>query len=345
MLNSIFDAIFNAIMPLFSMHTNLLIAIQTLSPDIFLILVGLLAVCVGSFINVVVYRLPIMLEAEFNQAAQAYVYQLNEADLTQSTESKKIIEQTNNLNELNNLNDLSQNTDAVQQNQRFNLSYPKSHCPHCGHQLAWYDNIPILGWLVLKGRCRYCSAPISMRYPLVELFTLLLSIAVAYTAFNSHYAANNNLLAFMYLVFVWQLITISLIDADTQLLPQQLTLFLIATGFVHACYAQHINAQESILACVSIFILLWSIAYIFKIIKQVDGMGDGDPYLIAGIAAWLGFMPALWVLFLAAILGLLSLVIRMIVTKQTMQAQIAFGPCLAVSGLIIMVIDMLGILR
>ena len=262
--------------------------------------VALLGLLVGSFLNVVVHRLPIMMENELRLDAQWLAAKdagLPEPDFTQPPET-------------------------------FNLAHPRSACPHCGYQIKAIDNVPIVSWLLLKGRCRSCQAPISKRYPLVELATAVLSLLVAYII--GPYSA-----VLLALPFVWVLIALTLIDADTQLLPDQLTLPLIWAGLVVATFdAWPVSLTDALWGAVAGYLSLWSVFHVFKLLTGKHGMGAGDFKLLAALGAWLGWQMLPMIILLSSLVGACVGLIAIALAKMGAKAPMAFGPYLAGAGFI-----------
>lgn len=262
------------------------------------VLIAVLGLCIGSFLNVVIYRTVVIMHYEWQQECQ---------DLLQSELSN--CESSN-----------SDTTYAVP----MSLSFPASHCPQCQHSIRWYDNIPLLSWALLKGKCRHCQHAIGLRYPLIELLSMLSALAVVYV-----YGPTWAMLAG--LGFTWMLIALTFIDFDSQLLPDRYTLPLAAAGLlVNSFGVYHLSAAEAIWGYVIGFLSLWSVYFIFKKITGKEGMGYGDFKLLAALGAWLGpFMLPLVILlssFFGAIIGLILLKIR----KENQP--FAFGPYLAIAA-------------
>lgn len=262
---------------------------------------GLLAalwigLCLGSFLNVVIYRLPIMLRRGW------------EADL------REILEQP---------------TEAPI-DEPFDLARPRSRCPSCGTQIKAWQNIPVISWVALKGRCGACQAPIPFRYPAIEILTGIATLAVV------------ALFGFTWLglaaaVYTWVLIAATFIDFDTQLLPDQLTLPLLWLGilvnFTDGFGAGAIvDLESSLIGAMAGYLFLWSTYWGFKLITGREGMGYGDFKLLGAIGAWLGFQLLPGVILIAALSGLAYAGITFVRGKRESAQPIAFGPFLAVAG-------------
>jgi leader peptidase (prepilin peptidase)/N-methyltransferase len=263
-----------------------------------LLIVGLV---VGSFLNVVIYRLPIMLEREWQaQAAEVLA------------------------------------TSPPQAEKPFNLSMPPSACPACKAPIKAWQNIPVLSWLALGGRCAACKGRISLRYPLVELTTGLLSAGVAW-----HFGFSSA--AFCALLVTWTLVALAGIDIDHQLLPDTLTLPLMWLGLLAATVvgpmagaSLPVSANDAIMGASAGYMSLWLVFHIFKLLTGKEGMGYGDFKLYAALGAWLGWklLPLIIVLSAAtgAVLGILMIVLR----GRDKAAPMPFGPYLAAAGWIAM---------
>ncbi len=256
-------------------------------------LVAFLGLCVGSFLNVVIYRLPRMMESEWRSDCSIILKdQLNPNHAPYVFES-------------------------------MTLSKPASRCPSCAHKIRWYENIPLLSWIALRGRCSACGASIGVRYPVVELLTLLASL----TVFLVFGPTAKMLCA---LVLTWALIALTGIDFDTQLLPDRITLPLAAAGLFVNAQSLFVSPTQAIWGYVVGFLVLWVVYIIFKIITGKEGMGYGDFKLLAALGAWLGplQLPLIILLssFVGAIVGLVLLKIR-----QENQP-FAFGPYIAIAG-------------
>ncbi len=249
--------------------------------------IGLL---VGSFLNVVIYRLPIMMQREWRSDCLEF--------LKQPSESK---------------------------DEPLNLLLPRSRCGECGHKITALENIPIISYLVLRGKCSSCHTPISIQYPLVELFTGFISFFVAW-----HFGVS--LQTLMVLIFSWSLIAASGIDVSHKLLPDSITLPLLWLGILLAYFNVFIDLESSVIGAMAGYMSLWSVYIIFKIITGKEGMGHGDFKLLAVLGAWMGWK-ILFVIILTSSLVGATVGITMILLKKTSRAtQIPFGPYLAAAG-------------
>lgn len=245
---------------------------------------------VGSFLSMLSHRLPFMLQTAWEQEARAFLKQPTTEPTTP-----------------------------------YNLCIPRSTCPHCHTQIAWYDNIPIISWLVLKGRCRQCHARISGRYPLTELTTALVSYWVATTL-------PWGLPLFAALVFSWCLIALSIIDFEHYLLPDQLTLPLLWLGLGVNMTGAFIPLEQAVIGAMGGYLGLWSLFWGYKFLTGKEGLGYGDFKLLAALGAWLGYTALPLVLFIAAITSLSVAVVLLLCKKMKADSPLPFGPYLALAG-------------
>ncbi len=252
-----------------------------------------IAACVGSFLNVVIHRLPLMMEAEWQSQC---------AELSGGA--------TPNL--------------AIP---KFNLAVPKSHCPKCNYQLRAIDNIPIVSFLFLKGKCRNCHAPISLRYPLIELVTGLGSASLI-LFFGPNFLGYSSLFLF------WSLLCLTLIDLDTQLLPDSITLPLVWMGLLVNLDQGFTDIHSSVIGAAAGYLSLWSIYWLFKLITGKEGMGYGDFKLLAALGAWLGWQLLPVIILLSSVVGAITGIALIIFAKHGRQQPIPFGPYLAGAGCI-----------
>lgn len=261
----------------------------TQSPAVFYLLVAIFSLCIGSFLNVVIYRTPLILQREWQNECQHYL-----------NPDKNLPKQ-----------------------ETFNLSLPASHCPQCQHALCWYHNIPLVSWLLLAGKCYFCKKPIGVRYPLVELLTLICSLCVAYV-----FGPTLQMLAG--LIFTWTLITLSFIDFDSQLLPDRFTLPLAAAGLLLNSFTLYTTPSSAIWGYVVGFLSLWSVYMLFKLLRNKEGMGFGDFKLLAALGAWLGLSMLPLIILLSSCVGAIIGMILLKIRKADLP--FAFGPYLAAAG-------------
>lgn len=244
----------------------------------------------GSFMNVVIYRLPKIMEQEWH----------------------------NNCLEL-------QGKDISTQ-QQFTLAKPRSHCPHCGHAIKAFENIPVISYLLLKGRCSACKTSISIRYPLVEMLTGAL---IGLTSWQFGYTTAT--------LFAWAfalaLIALTFIDFDTQLLPDDITLPLLWLGLLFNLNFGFTDLKSAVIGAMAGYLVLWSVFWLFKIIRGKEGMGYGDFKLLAAIGAWFGWKLLPAVILLSSTLGAVIGIALIILTKRGKDVPIPFGPFLAIGGI------------
>lgn len=270
------------------------------SPVIFSVACLVLGLLVGSFLNVVIYRLPIMLERGWQQECEAYLAQSEN-------------------------NEVSEPPHQPEKNPTFNLAKPDSHCPHCQHKISPWENIPVISFLLLGGKCRSCKSSISYRYPLVELLTGVLSFIVAH-----HFGFGFP--ALFALVLTWSLIALSLIDYDTQLLPDVITLPLVWLGLLLSLWSVYVDSATSIIGAVAGYMVLWTIYQLFKLATGKEGMGFGDFKLLAVLGAWLGWQYIPTIILLSSLAGAVIGISLIVLKKHNKNKPIPFGPYLAIAG-------------
>ncbi len=270
---------------------TLLLELAHSLPWLYFSLVFLFSLMIGSFLNVVIHRLPIMLEREWQAEYRGYFTH----DEEQSTEP------------------------------RYNLMVPRSACPHCGHAITALENIPLLSWLWLKGRCGECQAPISARYPLVELLTALLSLAVAMVITPGW----GTLAA---LLLTWVLVALTFIDLDKMLLPDQLTLPLLWGGLLFNLAGGFVPLTDAVIGAMAGYLVLWSLYWAFKLLTGKEGMGYGDFKLLAALGAWLGWQALPIILLLSSLVGAVIGISLIALQKHHQGKPIPFGPYLAIAG-------------
>lgn len=251
----------------------------------------LLGLIVGSFLNVVIYRLPQMMREEWQREC---------ADVQGMAAPEAA-------------------------GPRLTLSTPGSHCPHCGHAIAPLENIPILSYLFLRGRCSACAAPISLRYPLVEAMTALLSLAVVW-----HFGPGWEAAAA--LVLTWGLVALAGIDLDTQLLPDTISQPLLWLGLLLSLVGLFSDPQASILGAAGGYLSLWLIFHLFRLATGKEGMGYGDFKLLAVFGAWLGWAALPQIALFSAVVGALVGGVLILSGRQDRDLPIPFGPYLAAAG-------------
>ena len=252
---------------------------------------GLLGLCVGSFLNVVIHRLPKMMEQDWH--AQC-------ADLRGETPSTATA---------------------------LTLARPRSRCPSCGHQITALENIPIISYLLLRGRCSSCGTSISLRYPVVEAVTGLLS-AYAVWHFGPTLQGAGALL------LIWALIALTGIDFDTQLLPDSITLPLLWLGLAFNLAGTYVDLFSAVIGAMIGYLTLWSVFWLFKLATGKEGMGFGDFKLLAALGAWLGWQMLPAIILLSSIVGAVVGISLIVATRHGRNTPIPFGPYLAAAGII-----------
>lgn len=255
------------------------------------VILGIFGLLVGSFLNVVVYRLPKMMQQESDN----YVAHETGRELPHQ--------------------------------ETYNLTMPRSACPHCGHKITALENIPIISYLVIGGKCTGCKAPISIRYPLVELFTCLLSAGMIW-----HFGSGIAGLSAMF--FGYFLIAMTLIDADTQLLPDDLTLPLLWLGLLVNLNGTFTSLPSAVIGAAAGYLSLWSVYWLFKLATGKEGMGYGDFKLLAALGAWMGWSMLPVIILLSSVVGAVVGIVLIIMSKMGKNTPLPFGPYLAGAGLI-----------
>ena len=263
------------------------------NPAIFILVAGVIGLLVGSFLNVVIHRLPIMMEREWNTQCRELFGQECPAE---------------------------EESDEV-----FNLSKPRSRCPRCDHAITAIENIPVFSYLILGGKCKGCGDKISARYPIVELLTATLTAIVAWR-FGFGWPAFGGIL------LTWALIALSGIDFDTQLLPDSITLPLLWLGIAFNLFGTFTDLQSSVIGAMAGYLSLWSVYWIFKIITHKDGMGFGDFKLLAVIGAWLGWKILPLTIILSSLAGAIIGISLIVFKSHGREVPIPFGPYLAIAG-------------
>jgi leader peptidase (prepilin peptidase)/N-methyltransferase len=255
------------------------------------LIAGIFGLMIGSFLNVVIHRVPKMMQRESDN----YV----------AHESGKPLPHT----------------------ERYNLMVPRSACPHCGHQITALENIPVISYLFLRGKCSKCKAPISARYPIVELLTAIAS-ALLIWRFGS------GLAGLAALLFAWMLIAMTLIDADTQLLPDDLTLPLLWCGLLVNLNGTFVPLDEAVIGAVAGYLSLWSVYWLFKLATGKEGMGYGDFKLLAALGAWLGWKMLPVIILLSSVVGAVVGIALIVFARHGRDKPIPFGPYLAAAGML-----------
>ncbi|RZL04468.1 MAG: prepilin peptidase [Rubrivivax sp.] len=255
---------------------------------------AVLGLCVGSFLNVVIHRMPLMLERQWRADSAAML------DLPPKEEEAPLT-----------------------------LSKPASRCPSCGHTIRWYENIPLLSWLALRGQCAKCGTRISVRYPLIELTTALLFAACGW-----RFGAQPTTL--LWCGFVAVLVAASAIDWDTTLLPDDLTLPLLWAGLIAAALGWTLPLHQAVWGAVAGYLSLWSVYWLFKLATGKEGMGFGDFKLLAALGAWLGWQMVLPVVLASSIIGAVVGIGMKLSSTLREGHYVPYGPFLGGAGLVVM---------
>jgi len=269
---------------------NMISAIQ-LYPVYFYIIVGILGLLVGSFLNVVIYRLPIMMDREWRKECTTFL-QLDQPDKIEET---------------------------------FNLILPRSSCPNCHHKLSVIENIPIISFIVLGGKCKECKENISIRYPLVEAASCLLTVIVALKFGLSIQTS-------LALLLTWALIVLTVIDYDYKLLPDNITLPFLWLGIIANIYGLFTDINSSLFGAIYGYLILWFVYIVFKIVTGKEGMGHGDFKLLALLGAWLGWQLLPLIIIISSLLGTVIGVGLILFKSHDKSQPIPFGPYLALGG-------------
>ncbi|RTE65256.1 prepilin peptidase [Amphritea opalescens] len=289
------------------------------TPWLAIALTAVFSLLIGSFLNVVIYRLPLMMEREWQQMAEDAAATENHAILVQSSATDQPLSSI----EPSDASEQPANNDATE---AFNLSQPASTCPHCGHLIRWYENIPLISYfLILRGRCSGCQKPISLRYPLIELTTATISAFLVYQfGFNPA--------AFAIVFFSWCLITLTAIDIDHQLLPDKITLPLLWIGLILNSFDYFTSLPSALWGAVLGYLSLWSVYWLFKLITGKEGMGYGDFKLLAALGAWAGAEMLPLIILASSLIGAIIGGLMIVIRRQGSQTPMPFGPYLAGAG-------------
>ena len=270
------------------------------NPVSFIACAAVLGLVIGSFLNVVIYRLPVLMEREWHEQCAEY---LGESDQSDERDPE-----------------------------RFNLVVPRSRCPTCGHGITALENIPVVSWLFLRGRCSACGAGISIRYPAIEALSGIMSAVVAW-----HFGFG--VPAVCALLFTWALIALSFIDIDQQLLPDSITLPCLWLGLSINLFGVFATLENSVLGAIAGYGVLWGLFHLFRLLTGKEGMGFGDFKLLAFIGAWLGWQGLPVTIFGASLIGAVVGISMIVFRRHDRNIPIPFGPYLAGAGWISMLWD------
>jgi len=267
------------------------------SPALLISAVFLLGLTVGSFLNVVIHRIPEMMKREWRE------------------QSIEFLE----------LEDQYQNEDKS----TYNLIKPDSHCPKCDHKIRWFENIPLISYVVLRGKCSNCKTPISARYPIVELLTGIFSALIAWKFGFS-------LQTFSAIFLTWGIVAMVGIDYDHQLLPDSLTLPLLWLGLIVNTQNLFTTLPSAVIGAAAGYLSLWSIYWIFKLVTGKEGMGHGDFKMLAMVGAWLGWVVLPMTILISAVVGLCVMLPQMLFMGRDRTKAFAFGPFIGIAGWIML---------
>jgi len=256
-----------------------------------------LGLIIGSFLNVVIYRLPVMMQREWTEQCHEF--------LELEDDHKKTSDNPATLN----------------------LAKPDSHCPKCKHELTAFENIPILSYLLQAGKCRNCKAPISLRYPLIEAVTGIVTLLIAYQYGYSW-------LTLAILLLTWSLIVLTMIDYDHQLLPDDITIPILWLGLIINYFGLITTLEAAVLGAVAGYLILWAVYWLFKILTGKEGMGQGDFKLLAALGAWMGWQALPQIILLSSLIGALIGIGLILIKGRDKNIPIPFGPYLAGAGFV-----------
>lgn len=261
------------------------------SPELFTLLLLIIGLLVGSFLNVVIYRLPVMMDIGWKKECKEYLE-------LEDTETKT---------------------------EPFNLMVPLSRCPICKSEIKPYQNIPVISYILLKGKCSNCKAHIALRYPLIEAFTGITSAIVAWSF-------GYDIATLFALLLTWSLIALSFIDIDHQLLPDSITLPMLWLGLFLSIFSIYTDTTSSIIGAIAGYLSLWTVYQLFKLATGKEGMGYGDFKLLALFGAWLGWQYIPLIILLSSLVGAIIGISMIVFTKKDRNIPIPFGPYLAAAG-------------
>ena len=266
----------------------------------FVFVVGLLGLVVGSFLNVVIHRLPLMMQTTWRRQCEEF--------LQPTTTDEQPVEP---------------------KHEPFNLVVPRSRCPHCGHMISASENIPVISYVLLKGKCSNCGTRISPRYPIIEAVTAILSVIVAWQlGFGWATAAG--------LLLTWALVALSMIDFDHQLLPDSITLPFLWLGLGIAFFNVFCDLNTSVIGAMAGYLALWSVYWAFKLLTGKEGMGYGDFKLLGMFGAWLGWHDLPVIILLSSLVGAVVGISLIVLRGRDKNIPIPFGPYIATAGWISM---------
>jgi leader peptidase (prepilin peptidase)/N-methyltransferase len=272
---------------------------------------GMIGLILGSFLNVVIHRMPRMMQRESDDYLASESENREEATLLGSAVMSVSI----------------QSNIPLPHADHYNLSVPRSACPVCKHKITALENIPVVSYLALRGKCSECGTPISIRYPIVELLTGALSAFLIW-----HFGSG--VMGLASLVFGYLLIAMSFIDADTQFLPDNLTYPLLWCGLLLNLQGVIVPLGDAVIGAMAGYLFLWLVNLVFKLVRKIDGMGHGDFKLLAALGAWLGWKMLPIIVLFSALVGSVVGITLILVAKHGRNKAIPFGPYLAGAGMI-----------
>ena len=264
-----------------------------LDPVVAIVVATAVGLCVGSFLNVVIHRLPKILERGWQEQCAAM------------------------------------RDEVLPTQPRYNLAAPRSACPACGHRITLLENIPVVSWLALRGKCSVCAASISVRYPIVELLGGALAAAAIYK-FGATWQGLGAC------AFLWTLLALTGIDLDTQLLPDNLTLPLLWGGLIVNLNGIFVPLADAVIGAIAGYLVLWSIYWLFKLIRGKEGMGYGDFKLLAALGAWLGWKALPLIVLGSSVVGAVIGIALVAFKGRDHNVPLAFGPYLAIAGAVVL---------
>ena len=279
---------------------------HSIEPGVFVVLMCLLGLAAGSFINVVVFRLPRMMEAAWREECRAIL----EEDFSGAGASRKEVH-------------------GEDGSECFDLAHPPSACPACGRRIPALENIPVMSYIVLRGRCSACGWRIPARYPFIEICGALLACAAAARFGPGAGAAGAALLG-------WGLLALSVIDLDTRLLPDSITLPLLWLGLAFNLFGTFAPLHDGVIGAMAGYLLLWAVYHGFKRLTGREGMGHGDFKLLALLGAWLGWKALPAVVLLASLAGVIAGLVLVTRGRASRDTPLPFGPYLSAAGLIVL---------
>lgn len=268
-------------------------SLAALPAPFLIVMAGLVGLLVGSFLNVVIHRLPKMMD--YDEAN--YIAEVRGEPLPHPG--------------------------------RYNLMVPRSACPHCGHQIAAWENVPVVSYLFLRGKCSSCKAPISVRYPLVEAVTGVLTALAMW-----HFGPTVQALAAI--AMIWSLVALFMIDADTQLLPDQITLPLLWLGLLLNLQGYFAPLADAVIGAAAGYLVLWTVYWIFKLVRGREGMGYGDFKLMGALGAWFGWQALPALILMSSIVGAVIGGAMLLIQRKGSETTFPFGPYIAGAGLIVL---------